>query len=813
MPNEDSALLSKSFELVYYDPSSRSEGRTYFKDETEPSLTTDQRFEYLSTYSRALKDFYGLGDDFLATAVVSDRDLDEIKKRMKEKPAPEVRQVIPLRYWRWKLERDSDSDTGWTQTSFDDETWNELETPRLTCMNRSLLLRSRFSLGDFDRVWLDIESIIDEYDVWVNGEHLYRHAGFEPTRFGLQELLHPNEENCLAIRVEDREGEQIGIAGKVNLLVTGDVMVDDLFVFTKEVQGTRAKVELRATLRNTGREAFKGALENSFNKWFPNESEEASLSASFEVELEGGEEKEYVEEYVLSDAEPWAPWSPNLYKVSATLRDGQGVATDDLIETFGIRTIEQRDGKIYFNGEEFFVKSVGDSLGFAPGFDSHGAICPPDDWLITDLLLAKEAGCNTLRIHPAGFTSKRGRYTERGFPEQETNTDATNYERIAEFADQLGICLIWGTRGWTTWPNGFRKSYREKDFERLLVSSLKRVRNHPSIIVYEGMNEFALVRLKEDWGPGDLIGLLTKEELAGVFDTHAKRFKEYCKRFVSLANSVDGSRLVCPDSPWGPHHSGDGSHYDEDLLLTENVYWDLHTYKGWYEDFKEMYDWQDKYWPEGKKRPFLLTEFGAEAMPDWRLYKGLPWHGIWLNNGRPNGGIERARLGRPLKVLEDSEVNLSQAYQGLCLQQVITYVRATGADGMNITHLADGLQEGNYHKGMCDLYRKAKAGFFSAMMSYQDIFVSGLDGTFLLSKEQALKLVLVKDRSGLAGDVTLSVNVLDADGRAVDESSFDIQLADKRIIDAGQYKPKFPKEGLYQVQYTVVRKEVPAVRA
>ena len=287
MAGKCDALLARSFELVYHDPSSLTEGRMHFHDESRPCLTMEQRFEYLKAYSDALRDFYDLGDDFLSTEVVSHSDLSKARKGIKEKPAPQVRRVVPLRYWRWTLEGDSGAEPTWTSPSYNDDTWSELETPRLVCKSRSFLLRTGFLLEDFERVWLDIESIIDEYDVWVNGEHLCHHDGFEPVRFELSDMLLSNEWNCLAIRVEGREEEQIGIAGRVNLLCTAGACLDDLFVRTREVRGTEAVVEIRATVNNTGPDVFRGDLDIALNRWFPDETDKVALSASLGVELCG----------------------------------------------------------------------------------------------------------------------------------------------------------------------------------------------------------------------------------------------------------------------------------------------------------------------------------------------------------------------------------------------------------------------------------------------------------------------------------------------------------------------------------------------
>ena len=246
--------------------------------------------------------------------------------------------------------------------------------------------------------------------------------------------------------------------------------------------------------------------------------------------------------------------------------------------------------------------------------------------------------------------------------------------------------------------------------------------------------------------------------------------------------------------------------YEDESIFTmaENIYWDCHDYLGWYRDFQHMYMYKDRFWPDDRARAVMLTECGAEAMPDWGRYRGLPWRNIWLNNGRPCSAIERARLGRPLRSLRDPEVHLSQAYQGLCIQQTANFVRVSGCDGMNINLIADGLSEGNYHKGVCDLYRYAKLGYFAARMVYQPTLVTGMDGDFVMSDGDTLHLVLINDLTARVGRrVKVRVQVEELNGNIMDTTELHATLAESGIVPLGEYQPNLPGPGLYQIQYTV----------
>ena len=807
-----SRVVSRSFELVYYRPSSQFTGRTYFNEQGAQSLKTEERLAYLQQYASELKKLNGLDSSGLATTILSDEECSQLAGNIKKKPLPSVRKIIPLQYWRWKLGVDSaQEESDWVEPGFDDSSWNELEIPACLDMNRALLLRTHMMVGSFERIAMDIESIIDHYSIWVNGRHVCDHDGYEPNTVELTDFMLPDELNCIAIYVEKKPGYQIGIAGQMNLVVSHGAHVEDLFV--KPLRASEAEESvllLELELSNHSAEVFRGTAQVQFNEWFPTENEKPAYRTTFDLELMPGEVRSIRREVAFA-AKLWSPEAPCLYSAKAMVLDEQGTVIDDYVETVGVRTIEQKEGRIYLNGHRFFVRSFGDDFGFAPAADSHGVICPPDEWIIRDLMLCKRANGNTMRIHCWGFSGRPGEYNDLGWPEWGTPTDATNYERIAFLADQLGLCLVWVSRHWTLWMKGFRHNYREAEMERLLVSSLKHVRNHPSIIAYEGLNEVGL-----GFPPRDLdIPGATEWEREALCESYLESWRSFCARYIQLVNAVDDSKLICPDSPWGPHRTGrrqPKSPMEDEAIFTaaDNLYWDVHDYVGWYTDLGSLYTldgegFQRQCWPEDRRRPVLLTECGAEAMPDWDLYRGLPWRNLWLNNGRPCADTERMRLGRPLHTLQNSEVDISQAYQGLCIQQIACYMRTTDADGMNINLIADGLAEGNYHKGVCDLYRRAKLGFFGARMAYQSPLVTGSDGDFALSDDDDLHIRILNDDPALYGHkVRIDVITSLADGPEVDSRSYEVTLhADQLSAEVDRYRPRFPQQGLYKIAYTV----------
>jgi hypothetical protein len=270
------------------------------------------------------------------------------------------------------------------------------------------------------------------------------------------------------------------------------------------------------------------------------------------------------------------------------------------------------------------------------------------------------------------------------------------------------------------------------------------------------------------------------------------QYEEFIRRYFDTVNKVDDSRLVIPDTP----------------MLTlfnyvENTYYSDHQYYGWYVNLP-----QRPLLEKELARPFVLMEAGAEAMPDWRLYAGLRWNGIWLNNGHSSSAIEQERIGRPLRILEDSEVELSQAYQGLNILDTVFATRFSKADGINVNLIADGLAEGNYHKGVCDLERKAKLGFFAAQMAYQPLVTSGTGFKFTLAGGEPLHLQVAADSAFWGKPLRLTLQAIDQSGNVLDTREMMLTLqAHQRITSAGDYVPVLKQKGYYVFRYALSERQ------
>ena len=192
--------------------------------------------------------------------------------------------------------------------------------------------------------------------------------------------------------------------------------------------------------------------------------------ADFQLPLEAGERPQRVP-VEIPDAEAWSPATPHLYRLRAELIAPDGKVTG--IETnFGLRKIEARGRRIYFNNEPIYL----DGILYQPNTATY-------EEMRRHLHAMKELGCNLVRVHIAGIDP-----------------------RIYDLADELGVLL------WVEVPSPHSSTPQSRDnhwaeLQRMLVF----ISSHPSIIILSLYNE--------DWGIQDVaLNVETRRYLAATFD-------------------------------------------------------------------------------------------------------------------------------------------------------------------------------------------------------------------------------------------------------------------------------------------------------
>ena len=160
-------------------------------------------------------------------------------------------------------------------------------------------------------------------------------------------------------------------------------------------------------------------------------------------------------ELEMNDPTPWNCSAPALHEIHISTGE------DDIIERFGLRTIEARNRKILLNGKDVKL------LGFCR-HESHPQFGPalPDAQLISDLQLLKDLNCNFIR-----------------------GSHYPQCQKFLDLCDEMGFLVMEESLGWQQDVRHFESAeYFSQCVEqtRLMVENGF---NHPSVIFRGFLNE------------------------------------------------------------------------------------------------------------------------------------------------------------------------------------------------------------------------------------------------------------------------------------------------------------------------------------
>ena len=216
----------------------------------------------------------------------------------------------------------------------------------------------------------------------------------------------------------------------------------------------------------------------------------------------------------VPDFRLWSPESPSLHTVA--LKDG-------LSARFGIRTVEARDRRLWLNGKPLYLKG-------ANRHESHPTFgaATPEALMVQDIQNLKSLGGNFFR----------------GCHYQQA-------QRLLDLCDENGI-LVWEeSLGWGNGSHGGKMSAYELTNEVFCAQQVHETKemvrasfNHPSVIIFAFMNEFA---------------------------SGSKPGKALADRLISTIKAEDSGRLVTYAC----------CHNDQDIANANTDLVSFNTYPGW----------------------------------------------------------------------------------------------------------------------------------------------------------------------------------------------------------------------------------------
>ncbi|MFB3825108.1 MAG: glycoside hydrolase family 2 protein [Bryobacteraceae bacterium] len=342
-----------------------------------------------------------------------------------------------------------------------------------------------------------------------------------------------------------------GIWQPVRLLVCGEGRIDDAW-FVPSLSGAEVRVETRAL----------GALRRAVLK-----AEWEGLGSAPPVEVELGR----VASLRLRNVAPklWTPADPNLYRMRVRLETPGGELVDRFEQRVGFRTFEARGNQLYLNGHPYWLRG-GNQLPYGKN--------PWDPALARRLIRLLHE--NNIRV---------------------TRTHATPWnEAWLDAADEIGLGVsIEGIRPWAL--AGLIGLPPKAIVEHWMAENenvVRRIRNHPSVLLWTVGNEMLL------------------------------RDTKNVEKWRLLSDVVKQTRRLDPYRPVvaSSEYARDPEFYEKVLRpagIDDGDVDDIHRYRGWYAESPFVAD--SKFETEMRRnrgaRPFIGQEMST-GYPD--LDTGLP---------------------------------------------------------------------------------------------------------------------------------------------------------------------------------------------
>ena len=331
--------------------------------------------------------------------------------------------------------------------------------------------RKHFSMADLagKRVFITFDGVMANSDVWINGAHLgHRPYGYVTFGYELTEHLNAGE-NVLAVRADTSQQPASrwyagsGIYRHVHLQVTGPVHFtrDGVFVTTPHLEAgaKHATVHVQSEVVNQSETPQKVAVHVGLMD--PNGKPAGTADSDGQTIAPGA--TAVFEQDVAVSPEWWDLEHPRLYVAETEVRAG-GDAVDRSATTFGIRAAEfsPTEGFV-LNGKSVKLKGVclhGD-------FGGLGVAVPLAAWEHR-LSALKALGANAIR-------------TAHNPPAPE----------FLDLCDRMGFLVMDEMFDcWLVGKNKYDYHLYFKEWNQIDTrDTVRRDRNHPSVILYSAGNE------------------------------------------------------------------------------------------------------------------------------------------------------------------------------------------------------------------------------------------------------------------------------------------------------------------------------------
>ena len=334
--------------------------------------------------------------------------------------------------------------------------------------------RKHFIMPDVDargRVFIEFDGVMANSDVWINGFHLgKRPYGYVSFAYDLTGHLNFGEDkpNVLAVRVDTSQQPAsrwytgAGIYRHVRLVITDPVHIDQwgTFVTTPKITVDQTIVHVQNTVTNQSDAAREVTVQVTI---LGPDGKSVKIAESAPQTVPPGQSVDFQQELSVKSPKLWDIDHPLLYRAVSKVCDGNAVL-DDQTTPFGIREFRfDAATGFWLNGRNFKIKGVclhHDASAF-------GAAVPLEAWE-RRLAALKPLGVNAIR-------------TAHNPPSPE----------FLDLCDRMGFLVMDELFDcWTVAKNPYDYHLYFNDWAKIDArDTVRRDRNHPSIILYSAGNE------------------------------------------------------------------------------------------------------------------------------------------------------------------------------------------------------------------------------------------------------------------------------------------------------------------------------------
>jgi len=497
--------------------------------------------------------------------------------------------------------------------------------------------------------------------VYVNGHFVGEHeGGYTPFEFFILPFLHQGE-NEILVRVMDPESMEEGTEGisswhiphgKQNWYVQNSGIWQDVSISIRPKRHIRQihiipnnngkfsiDAQLHATYEGASHETIKLRIFNPNGKKVF-ETTQSIVSTDTTLNVIGR-----VDNPIL-----WHFSTPNLYMAELEIEGQHRLQT-----SFGFRSFEAKDGRLYLNNEPFYLIGALDQDFYPETIYST----PSESYLRAEMIKAKRIGLNMLRCH--------------------IKVPDPLYLKVA---DEVGMLVWYEVPNWDV----FTRAAARRG-EQTIDAMLERDWNHPSLVIVGLINESWGIDLQN----GDQRNWLKEE-------------------FNRVKQKAEGRLVVDNSACQGNFHiKTDINDYHTYWAIPEN----RERFKKTIEDISWRPKWLFSAFGDSEERgdePLILSEFGNWGLP--RLPRELPW---WFDRdfgGRtvtlPKGYLQRFQEFNYHSIFHsyDDLALASQNAQFMALKYEIEQIRSSPElQGYVITEFTDINWECN---GLLDMWRNPK---------------------------------------------------------------------------------------------------------